>query len=195
MKYYSLSGERSLLKELRIVFNLLNHSYSLDEIKNKVYEDNLFQYSSTSSIQRVFSAIKKRIKNIDSELIKLFISESYDTQSIINLYLIMKSNKLIFDFMYEVIKDKYFFYDFQLKDSDINKFFEVKKIQVPEIANWSEKTIKRTKTEIKKILYDAGILKDKKTMEIQPLIISEDFKRYLISNNELIYLEAMGVKI
>lgn len=105
----------------------------------------------------------------------------------------MKSNKLMFDFMFEVIREKYLYKNFILNDFDINRFFEEKKIQVPEISSWSEKTIKRTILEIKKILYDSGILKDKKTMEIQYILIDDSFKRYIISRNEEIFLESMGV--
>ncbi|NUV00273.1 hypothetical protein XO12_09280 [Marinitoga sp. 1154] len=193
MKYTTLSGDRSLLRELKIMIELLNQNFSMDEIKKKVFEENLFQYSSTASTQRVFTALKKRLKYIDKELVQIFISTSYDTKRAINLYLIMKSNKLMFDFMFEIIREKYLYKNFKLNDFEINNFFEEKKIQISEISNWSEKTLRRTKTEIKKILYDSGIIKDKKTMEIQYILIDDSFKKYIISKNEEIFLECMGV--
>ncbi|WP_129407973.1 DUF1819 family protein [Marinitoga lauensis] len=193
MKYATLSGDRSLLKEVDIVINLLNQEYSLEKIKEKVFEENIFQYNSTSSTKRVFAALKKRLNYIDKELVQIFISASYDTKRAINLYLIMKSNKLMFDFMFEIIREKYLYKNFKLNDFEINKFFEEKKIQIPEISNWSKKTIKRTILEIKKILYDSGILKNKKTMEIQYILIDDSFKRYIISKSDEVFLESMGV--
>ncbi|GAB6190004.1 hypothetical protein JCM30566_17460 [Marinitoga arctica] len=193
MKYTTLSGDRSLLREVKIMIELLNQNFSMNEIKKKVFEENIFQYNSESSTKRVFTALKKRLNYLDKELAQIFISAPYDTKRAINLYLIMKSNKLMFDFMFEVMREKYLYKIFKLNDFEINNFFEEKKIQIPEISNWSEKTLRRTKTEIKKILYDSGILKDKKSMEIQYILIDESFKKYIISKNEEVFLENMGV--
>jgi hypothetical protein len=60
------------------------------------------------------------------------------------------------------------------------------------MARWTELTVNKLKQVYMKLLYDAGLLKDKKTGELNRLLFDEDLKRHLMFIGDTAYLKAMG---
>ena len=60
------------------------------------------------------------------------------------------------------------------------------------MAKWTELTLNKLKQVYMKVLCDAGLLRDKKSGELNRLLLDEDIKRYLISIGDTAYLRAMG---
>ena len=101
-----LTGESFLLYELKIVAKLKKEGYTDKEIRKMVLEENLFQYKFTSSISRRLTPLMQRINLLDEELIDRLIEDPLGDGIVINLYSIMKNDRLFFEFMNVVMKDK-----------------------------------------------------------------------------------------
>ncbi|MDK0863975.1 DUF1819 family protein [Clostridium perfringens] len=196
-KKYSakLTGESFLLYEFKIVAKLKKEGFSDKEIRKRVLEENLFQYKFKSSISRRLSPLIKRVNSIDNNLLNMLLKDPLEYGSIINLYTIMKNDRLFFEFMNEVIREKIEYNYGFIEKKDINLFFTAKAEQSDLVLGWSEQTIAKLKQVIYKILLEVGMIEDMKTGKINRLLIPVEIKEYLLSIGEKKYIKAMGEEV
>lgn len=137
----------------------------------------------------------QRINILDEKLINRLIEDPLGDGVVINLYSIMKNDRLFFEFMNEVMKDKLKSNNEVLEKKDINIFIETKIEQNEDIASWSDSTVNKIKQVIKKILMEAKVVENNKTGTVKKIIMSDWMKNYLIELGEEKYILAMGEKI
>ncbi len=168
-----------------------NSEMSYSELKNKAVEDNIFQYNTVSRRKGVASAITKRIKVLDDYLIDKLLEGTIDTSKQIAIYTILKTDRLFYEFMDEVYKDKYQVREPYLTDKDFNIFFKHKAEQSERVATWVDYTYYKLKQVIIRVLFEADFIKDQKEREIKKAIISEELTEHLNSIGDRKYLQAM----
>lgn len=187
-----LTGAGFMLYEVKQVTKLKEQGYSDQEIRYKVLEENIFQYDKLSSVKRALPYILKRVDLLDDTLRQLLIEESFEVGKVINLYAIMKFDRLFFEFMQEVIQEKLNNNNYYLDKVDINAFFEEKMEQSEFMNSWSDSTIAKLKQVFKKILLQVGILKDLKSGELSRLLIDDRVNVHIRLMGDKNYLRAMG---
>lgn len=190
-----LTGESFLLYELKIVAKLKKEGYTDKEIRKRVLEENLFQYKFTSSISRRLTPLIQRINLLDEKLIDRLIEDPLGDGIVINLYSIMKNDRLFFEFMNEVMREKLKSNNEVLEKKDINIFIETKIEQNEGIASWSDSTVNKIKQVIKKILMEAKVIENNKNGVVKKIIMSDWIKNYFIKLGEEKYIIAMGERI
>lgn len=188
----TITGASFLFYELKQVVGLKVRGLNDSEIREKVNTDNLFQYQVKSSIKRSLPSVLRRAKVFDETLCKMMLEQSLESGKIINLYAIMKTDKLFFEFMNEVIREKLENGDYTLEKKDINLYIASKAEQNARVAAWTEQTLGRLKQVYVKVLHDVGLLKDKKTGELSRLMMDEQLKQHLIQIGDIAYVRAMG---
>ncbi|MCI0766547.1 DUF1819 family protein [Bacillus sp. TL12] len=188
----ALTGASFLLYELKQVLKLKRQGLSDAEIKKKVVEDNIFEYRTISSLKRSLPSVIRRANVIDDNLYDLLLESPLEVSKIINLYAIMKTDRLFFEFMKEVIQEKFEVNNYLLEKKDLNIFFLSKTEQDEKVAKWTELTINKLKQVYIKLLLEAGLLRDKKSGELNRLLIDEELKRHFISIGDFSYVQAMG---
>jgi len=188
----TLTGASFLLYELKQVLRLKEQGLSDSEIKRKIIDENVFEYQVTSSLKRIVPSVIRRGNVLGETLQEWVLYSPLEVGKIINLYAIMKTDKLFFEFMYEVIKDKLETNNYMLEKKDLNVFFTTKAEQDEKMAKWTEQTINKLKQVYMKLLYEAGLLRDKRSGELNRLLIDQDFKNHLIHIGDTSYLKAMG---
>jgi hypothetical protein len=191
MKKYSagLTGAPFLYFETNKCLELKSQGLSIDEIKNKIFNENLFNYKKTSAISRTFSGIKKRIENLDDQLLNIYNEEFIETKKQIILYLICKTEPILLDFLNEIITEKIKFSDYEIKNIDFIKFLNNKAENFEEVAKWTENTKNKIISVMKKILYETNIIKDKKYTKLQKIVLNHKFEKYLEEKNEKEFLK------
>ncbi len=187
-----LTGAGFMLYEVKQVAKLKQQGYSDKEIRYKVLEENIFQYEKLSSVKRAMPYILKRVDLLDELLMQLLIDEPYEVGKVVNLYAIMKFDRLFYEFMQEVVAEKLNNNDYYLDKVDVNVFFATKMEQSEFMAGWSDTTVAKLKQVFKKILLNAGLLKDLKSNELNRLYIDERIIIHLNHLGEAKYLQAMG---
>lgn len=189
----SLTGASFLLYELKQVIGLKVQGLNDKEIKQRVTEENLFQYKYESSIKRSLPSVLRRVNALDETLFQMVLEEPLETGKIINLYAIMKTDRLFFEFMDEVIREKYESNNLLIETKDLNIYFTVKAEQDNKVAGFTEKTVAKLKQVFYKVLFESGILKDKKTGELSRILMDEDLKEYIIRIGDGQFVKAMGL--
>lgn len=188
----TLTGASFLQYELKQVLNLKKQGLSDAEIKRKVIEDNVFDYQVTSSLKRIVPSVLRRANALDELLQEWVLNSPLEVGKIINLYAIMKTDKLFFEFMNEVIREKLDASNYLLEKKDLNVFFTIKAEQNEKVAKWTELTVNKLKQVYMKLLYEVGLLRNKKSGDLNRLLIDENIKRHLTSIDDTAYLRAMG---
>jgi hypothetical protein len=185
-----LTGNTFLFFEMRIVAGLKKDGFSDKEIKDKVTTDNLFLYKTGKSILKRLREVLKRLNCLDDTLLSMFVNSESDTAKLITLYTILKSDLLFYEFMEEVILDKYTSRQKNIEQSDFKQFFQFKAEQSDIVSTWTENTVKELIRVYKSILKEAGLLKD--SMELKSSLMPSVLSDYLIEKGEENYVRVMS---
>jgi len=188
----SLNGATFLMFELKQIVKLKLAGFSDDEIRENAREENIFQFNNKGRITRVLPSLMRRSKVIDPILGTAFLERTVEMSKMINLYTIMKTELIFFEFMNEVIATKLKDNNYYVEKKDLNTFFNDKAEQSEIVANWSDINQEKLKRAMMTVLYESGILIKRKGQEIKPIMIDEDIKQHFIDIGDRIYVEAVG---
>jgi hypothetical protein len=193
LEYKSTIKSRPFLfKETKKAAELINKGFKEFEIKDKAKKDNIFQVNTETRRSEIASIVLRRLKALDDFLIDRLANGEIDTSKQIVVYAIMKTDRLFFEFMYEVFREKILLRDFTLQDKDFNIFFDRKKEQSERVASWDDYTFYKLKQVYIRILFEAGFIKNqKKDREIAKPIIEEDVTYHLKEIGDTKYLNAL----
>lgn len=186
----SLTGAGFRFYEFKLVVSLIEEGLTDEEIRKKVFEENLFQQKA-SSTTRSFPYILKRARALDDQLRKFVLEESNQLAKQINFYAIMKTDLLFYEFMDIVIKNKLQNNDLIYERKDINIFFNEKADGNEKLANWSESTLKRLKSSYNRLLLEIGYLTKLSSTDLIPVQMDDLLRDYLIKIGDKKYVEAM----
>jgi hypothetical protein len=170
-----------------------NKNLSNKELKNKAVKENILQFNTKNRNKAVASATIKRLEVLDDYLIDKLINDSIDTSKQIAIYSILKTDRLFFEFMDEVYKEKYQIRDPYLTDKDFNIYFQHKAEQSERVARWAGYTYYKLKQVFIRILFEAGFIKDQKEREINKPIIPKDVIKHLEDKDDNEYIQVMLV--
>lgn len=188
----ALTGEPFLFYESRQVARLKLSGRNQQQIREEIKSQNLFQYATEKSLAKRINAVQKRVDTLDETLLRFLAEKPSETAKIINLYAIMQTNKLMLDFIIEIIGDKFEQGNLVLEKRDLNEFFVAKREQQENIARWSDETIAKLKRVLPRIIFEAGILADRNTGTLQRLTLDKDVEKYFREHGEIEFLKAVG---
>ena len=185
-KYSSgLVSESFWFIEFRKIIKLKHEGKTWDEIKDLCLTDNLLGISKEYRAKRNYGYLKNRIDALDTGLIEVFIHADLNTQKIINLIAIAKKNRLFFEFLYEVYREKVQMGAPELTESDINIFYKNKQSQDDDVSTWTDVTLRRLRSTYMNFLTDAGLLTvSGKQKKITPPILDITLENYLKDNGD-----------
>lgn len=103
-----LTREQFLFFEIRIVAALLQQGLNREEVLTKIKEENLFQFPTEKMVASILNACLRRIEALHSEGLTYNLAYApAEVAKQINLYAMMKYNRLVWDFMITVIAEKF----------------------------------------------------------------------------------------
>ena len=193
MEYSAAMTSRPYLyKETKIVASLLANGTDITAIKKISVEENIFQLEKEYRRIEVAQAIISRLKNIDLLIIDKIANGTTEISKLLVVYIIMKHNRLFFEFINEVYKEKIILRESIIKDKDFNIFFNRKREESEKVNGWSEHTFKKLKNVFTIILVDSGMgVKKNGEIEIKVPLIDKDISNYLITIGDKVYINAM----
>lgn len=195
MEDYSakLTAEPFLYNETKIIAQYLLDGISPEELKRKNIAENLIKYKSTKSIVRVNSPIFRRLSVMDREMLDEFAHTDIETSKYILLYTIMKTDRLVRDFVVEVYKDKLLMRKDYIEKFDIDNWYEEKCILSKTLRERTESTATKLKQVIMKILQDSGlVIKEKNRFKIVRPLLKEKYISMLDKKGDIEYAKAIG---
>lgn len=189
----SITREQFLFYEMRTTAKLLNDGMSENEVIQNIIDDNLFQYPTEKSIQRMAKFCIKRLKKMnDDTLISVIATQPSEVAKQICLYAMMKDSRLLAEFMISVIGEKYRLSDTSFGKIDLNVFFMRLQEQNDDVASWSESTLTKIKQVIVKILVENDYLDNNKADKLNPVWLFPVLENAIRDNGDIAYLPAFN---
>ena len=154
-----LTREQFLFYEIRIVAKLLCDGMERKDILAKINEENLFQFPTERMIPSILTTCFKRIDALNSSnLVELLANAPTEVAKQVNLYAMMRYNRIVWDFMTTVVAEKFRTQELELSKKDLNVFFFRLQEQNDTVASWSDGTISKIKQVLNRTLVECGYL-------------------------------------
>ena len=189
----SLTAEQFLFYEIRIASKLYAQGVSVDEAISRIKADNLFQYPTEREVARMTRACYRRLDAMNNQyLIQEISSAPTAIAKQINLYAIMRYNRLVWDFMIQVIGEKFRTQDFSFERKDLNAFFSHLQAQNDSVAGWSDSTISKIKSVLVRCLVETEYLDHFKSTTLNPVLLCEELEQGIRENDDTEVLPAFN---
>jgi hypothetical protein len=188
----------SSIKDMPLMFSdmkrtalLLCEGKSRDEIVGLAIEKNIYQLDKPKRRRDVPLRMIKRLSAIGQPLITVIANGSDADAKLIAFLALMKADRILFEYMYEVYSDKFQAGHNEITDRDFLDFIERKAQNSETVAKWSTPNLASIRTTIKSILYDAGLAKRSGDNLLIQRPIVDDGLRKLFDEADRIYARAM----
>lgn len=178
--------------EFKKMIRLIDEGKTEKELKMLCLEENLFGAVKEYRAKRMYGYIYGRVTKLDNDLRALFLSSDLQTQKLINLIAVLRGDRLFFEFLFEVYREKIILGEQTLEDKDANIFFSNKGIQSESVAKLTEVTKKKLRSTYFNFMIDANLLSVKgKEKMITPPILDIALERYLEANRDKAIIKAL----
>ena len=155
-------------------------------------QDNYFDAMNIKRRQRYASNICKRLKVLDSYIIKSIVDNRSEVSRLLALYSLMKTDALFFEFMYEVYQQKLILRQDYIEPSEMLAFIREKSMESETVANWSDATVKRLLSGYRNSMVEGGVAsKEKSKLKVTPAYLPEHIKEHLVRLGDEKYIKAM----
>ena len=158
--------------EFKKIIQLIADGKTEGEIRTECLENNLLGAVKEYRAKRVYGYLIARAKMLDKEGVRLFVNSDLATQKMLNLVAILRGDRLFFEFVYEVYREKVILGQIEMEDKDFNVFFRTKGGQSELVENWNDSTKKHLKSNYMTCMVDAGLLRPegRKRMITKPIV-------------------------
>lgn len=177
--------------ETKKTAKLMTQGLSREELKEKIVGNNLYQLKNTDRLNRTFNYVYKRLSSLPEEAVKLLVSVDIENAKLLTLIGIMNTDKLFFEFVYEVYRGRVILGEKTIKDREISGFFDEKATQSDVVSGWTDAAVKKLKQCYIKNLTDAGLLETTKGREIRHALVNYRIEDVLHKNGMDAYINAV----
>lgn len=189
----SLTAEQFMFYEIRIASKLYLDGKSVEEAIAIITKDNLFQYPTERQISRMTRACYKRLHALENRhLVEKLATAPREIAKQINLYAMMRYNRLVWEFMVQVIGEKYLNQDFSFSQKDLHAFLTRLQAQDDGVASWSEATISKIRSVLVHVLVETEYLDSVKATALNPVLLCEELERGIRENDDYDALPAFN---
>lgn len=189
----SLTAEQFLFYEIRIAAKFYIDGKTAEDASREIKEDNLFQYPTERQVSRMTRACYKRLDALGNErLVHELAFAPTEIAKQINLYAMMRYNRLVWEFMIQVVGEKYRNQDFSFSRKDLSAFFARIQAQDDSVSSWSENTIDKIKSVLVRVLVETGYLDSIKDPTLNPVLLYEELEQGIKANNDYVALPAFN---
>ena len=169
--------------------------YMLDGLNRKeivelAISDNIYQVESEYRSKTIANSIYTRLISLPEDILEAIVNSDITTSKILVLISIMKTDRLFFEFMHEVFRNKIITGDLTIEERDLNIFFDEKKIQSEIIDKWVHTTIRSLKSGYLKMITESGLY-NYESKEIKLPIFDYKVQQLLLENDLAPYLYAI----
>ncbi len=142
--------------------------------------------------KRMYGYLINRAHNLDNDGVMLFTSGDLATQKLLNLVAILRGDRLFFEFVYEVYREKLILGQTEIEDKDFSVFFRNKSEQSEIVEQWNDSTKKHLKSNYVTCMAGANLLntEGRKRIITKPIMGSK-LIQYLEHSGEHSFISAM----
>lgn len=164
------------------VIMILEEHRTLAEIKRLSEEENLYNAVSPSRANEIRTVVARRIQSVNESFLRVFLEQDTQTQKVLSVVMVMLTDRMFFEFMDQVYREKLITKCHYLHDSDMIGFIHSVQNQETNASKWTDAGVRKVRDNYKSILKEAGLISDDGTNRkiIRP-IIKPEVRDFLIS--------------
>lgn len=181
------------LRESRILADLLLRDLDAAAWNDIIFEQNILQMSSPTTIRKCSQLLTNRLKFFDSNVWKMVRDGDTELATQAVLAGAIKHSRLLGDFMDTTIREQRTLYAKKLEYHMWNDYLGACRGRDPDMPHWSDTTTDRLRSAVFNILAEAGYLKDTKSLEFQNVFIDSQLSSHLRDTNENYALRCLEV--
>lgn len=186
-----LNGGGLLITESRIIAEIQLKNLSVDEWKKLVVDENVLQKKSAQTALRFANVIRKRLEVMGEPFSQLLLDVSERAYIQLLMAAFMIQSPVIVDFMREYLAEARRTYKPDIANDAWISFIDDRIKVIPELASYSESTLKRMGSNVIKALVDTGYLKSTRQRQIQAVYLLPEVKELLININKQEVIDVM----
>lgn len=153
-------------QEFKKYNELLNKGFTDEEIKIKQQEENFLMAPSEDYGKKMINEVSRRTRALPKEIYTMFTNLPISDQKILNTLGLMMTDRLFFEYMYEVYREKIITGNLQFDNSDTRIFLKNKSEQSEKVSNFTSQTKKRLTGAYRTYLKEANLLVEDKGLSI-----------------------------
>ena len=181
--------------EMKRTAMLLYENKSIDEIVGLAIEKNIYQFDKPKRRRDVPLRMIKRLSAIGPPLVAVIANGNDADAKLIAFLALMKSDRLLFEYMHEVFADRHYAGHNEITDKDFLDFIERKAQNNETVAKWSSPNLANIRGKIKSALCEAGLAKRSGDYLLIQRPIVDDGLRKLFDEADKEYARAMLVEV
>lgn len=191
-----IMSESPWFLEFKKLVLLYHDGLTPEEVKRRCIEENAFGMQTERRVISTFGYLNRRFQEMDTTLVDLFCDSDLATQKLINLIAVVSGDRLFFEFLNEVYREKCILGFEAIDNSDANTFFRNKSLESGELAAWKDTTVRKVRASFFNFMLDANLVrKDKSRFLLTPPIPDIALERYLQASGKESLLKAItGVR-
>ncbi|MBI9018586.1 MAG: DUF1819 family protein, partial [Phycisphaerae bacterium] len=182
-----------LVPESRKIAGLLLNKTGKDAWKEAVEGQNILQARSISTAKRIAALIRSRLELMDAGLWKLIA----DGDSLVATHAVfaasIKHCVLLGDYLDLVVRDQFNQFEERLSKKVWDEYINHCRQRDPMLKEFPPTTATKIRTNVHKILVEAGYLRDRKSLLLQRPDVAGEVIDYLQNKNESYVLKCMQV--
>ena len=186
-----LNGGSLLVTESRVIAEIQLRKLAEKEWKQLIVEDNVLQKKSPQTALRFAKVIRNRLNLMSEHFINVLLEVPDRAYIQLLMAAFMVQSPVIVDFMQECLAEARRTYKPDIPNDAWISFIDDRMKVVPELAFYSESTLKRMGSNVIKALVDTGFLKSTRQRQIQAVYLLPEVKELLIGINKEELIEVM----
>ena len=182
-----LIGGSLLVREARIIADLLFSKADDSEWKRVIQTDNRLQKRSPATAKRQASALRKRLERLDEPFWRTLRDGDDELASQIAFVAVLERNLLLVEFVETVLRDAFILKTEKLAQYQWMDFLEDRAHRDPAIGTWTESSKKKMGQVAFRILAEVGLLQSTRSPRLRNILVRpevnvllEDSRRYRI---------------
>ena len=180
-----------LFLEMKRTALFLYEGKTKEEIMALSTEKNVYQLDKEKRRRELPLKMLARLSTISAKLIEVIATGSDSDAKLIAFFAMMKADRLLFEYMYEVVADKYSIGHREINDRDFEEFIDRKIQNSDTVAGWKTDNLLKVRNAIKSTLIGAGLAKKNGSdLELLPPLVDKDFYR-LFDDEDKPYMKAI----
>ncbi len=182
-----------LTMESRKIASLLLDNANPDAWHQAIVIDNILQKRSPATAKRQARLIKNRLSLMKPELWDIIVRGSSDETVQALLAAAIKHSPLLGDFMDTVIRQHWRTFIKKLDDKNWKDFINTCVQVDPGIEQWTASTLAKLRQVIFRIFAESKYIDNTKNLNLLPVLVIPEIRRYLLKNSEHCILHCMEV--
>lgn len=188
-KYRASSvAERFWLLEFKKVNGLVENDFSYEALKEKQDNENFLLSNSDSYGKRTINTVIRRHSKLPKDILNAFNDFDIENQKYINLISIMLTDRLLFEYIYEVYRPSITEEIFEISLKNDNIFLTHKSEESEHINKLTDQTKKRLLSSYKNYLIEAGVIYKKDKLYVSNKIYLDERLVELLNANKMDYI-------